>query len=104
MYKLTFFVPKRQKEKVKEALFKIGVGKYKNYDTCSFEAKGTGQFRPLENSSPFIGKQNKIERVKEYKVEMICKDKLIKKAVKALKKAHPYEEPAFDVIKVKKLS
>ncbi|MCV6606661.1 MAG: NGG1p interacting factor NIF3 [Campylobacterales bacterium] len=100
MYKLTFFVPKKQKEKVKKALFKIGVGKYKNYDKCSFETKGVGQFRPLENSKPFIGKKDKIETVEEYKVEMICKDKLIKKAVKTLKKAHPYEEVAYDVIRL----
>ncbi len=103
MYKLSFFVPEKQKEKVKEALFEIGVGKYKNYDKCSFETKGEGQFRPLKKSNPFIGKQDEVEKVEEYKVEMICKDKLIKKAVKALKKAHPYEEVAYDVLKLEEI-
>ena len=79
MYKLIFFVPKKQKERVKKALFKVGAGKYKNYDKCSFETKGIGQFRALKNSKPFIGKKNIVERVKEYRVEMICKNRLIKK-------------------------
>jgi len=100
MYKLSFFVPINDKEKVKEALFLIGVGKYKNYDKCSWEVLGEGQFRPLQGANPHIGAINKTEKVKEYKVEMICEDYLIKKAVLELKKSHPYEEVAYEVIKL----
>jgi len=103
MYKLSFFVPKEQKEEVKEALFDIGVGKYKDYDKCSWEVLGTGQFRPLENANPFIGKKGEVEKVEEYKVEMICEDLLIKKAIKVLKETHPYEEVAYEVIKLEDL-
>ena len=100
MYKLAFFVPKEQKEEVKEALFAIGAGTYENYDKCSWEVEGTGQFRPLKGANPFLGEVGELERVKEYKVEMICKDELIQKAVSTLKEVHPYEEVAYEVVKL----
>ena len=100
MYKLNYFVPVEAKEKTKEALFNIGVGKYENYDSCCFETLGKGQFRPIDSASPHIGNLNELEVVEEYKVEMICEDRLIKKAVRTLKEAHPYEEVAYEVFKV----
>ena len=103
MYKFSFFVPKEYKEEVKEALFSIGVGKYENYDKCSWEVEGVGQFRALENANPFLGKVGKVEYANEYKVEMICKDSLIHKAVKKLKEVHPYEEVAYEVIKLENI-
>ncbi len=102
MYKLNFFVPTENKETVKKALFGIGVGKYANYDMCAFESIGTGQFRPLDKANPHLGKNNIIEYVEEYKVEMVCEDSLIKKAIETLKKVHPYEEVAFEVIKMER--
>lgn len=102
MYKLIFFVPASSKEDVKQALFDVGAGKYKNYDMCAFESVGTGQFRPLNNANPYIGKNNILERIEEYKVEMICKSSIIKKAIEVLKNAHPYEEVAFEIIKMEK--
>ena len=103
MYKLSYFVPKEAKESTKEALFKVGAGKFRNYDCCSFESEGTGQFRALNGANPYIGKIDKIEYVQEYKIEMICEDALIKKVVEALKEAHPYEEVAYEVIKLEDL-
>ena len=100
MYKLNFYVPVDYKEKVKTALFEIGVGRYKNYDCCSFESLGTGQFRAINTAKPFLGELNKVERVQEYKVEMICKDELIYKAIKVLKQNHPYEEVAYEVFQL----
>ena len=100
MYKLNFFVPIDYKEKVKLSLFEIGVGKYKNYDCCSFESLGTGQFRAIHDAKPFLGKMDEIEVVQEYKVEMICSDALIQKAVAVLKQNHPYEEVAYEVFKL----
>lgn len=100
MYKLNFFVPVEDKERVKEALFAIGVGRYKNYDCCSFETLGTGQFKPINKANPHIGKLGRIEHVQEYKVEMICKDELIKEAIEVLKKSHPYEEVAYEVFRI----
>ena len=100
MYKLNFYVPKEDKEKVKEALFAVGVGRFDNYEHCSWETLGEGQFKPIGDANPHIGTLEKLERVEEYKVEMICEDYLIKKAVATLKDAHPYEEVAYEVFKM----
>ena len=100
MYKLNFYVPKEDKEKVKKALFAIGVGQFDNYEECSWETLGTGQFKPVGSANPHIGKIDVLERVEEYKVEMICEDHLIKQAVATLKSAHPYEEVAYEVFKM----
>ena len=100
MYKLNYFVPEVSKEKTKQALFDIGVGRYKNYECCSFEILGTGQFKPIDSANPHIGELNIIEKVQEYKVEMICSDELIHEAVKVLKESHPYEEVAFEVFRM----
>ena len=97
MLKLVYYVPVKESEMVKEALFKIGVGKIGNYDSCCFETIGVGQFRPLVGSKPTLGRHNEVEKVKEAKVEMVLEDDLIKEAILALKKAHPYEEVAFQV-------
>ena len=100
MYKLSYFVPLEAKEKTKTALFEIGAGKFNHYEYCSFEVAGTGQFKALDNANPYIGTKGSIEYVTEYKIEMICADELIKKAVAVLKEAHPYEEVAYEVIKL----
>jgi hypothetical protein len=100
MSKLSFYVPESHLEVVKSALFAIGVGKIGNYDSCSWQNLGRGQFRALEGSDPYIGQKGAIETVVEFKVEMVCDDELIKEAVDALRKAHPYEEPAYDVVKL----
>ncbi|MDQ1245590.1 MAG: hypothetical protein QG565_1931 [Campylobacterota bacterium] len=100
MYKLNFFVPPEDKERVKEALFSIGVGRYNNYDCCSFEMLGTGQFKPINKANPHIGELDKLELVAEYKVEMICGDELIHAAIKRLKEVHPYEEVAYEVLRM----
>ncbi|HVK99801.1 MAG TPA: YqfO family protein [Dongiaceae bacterium] len=100
MYKLAFFVPAEHKEAVKTAIFAAGAGRIGNYDSCCWEVQGTGQFRALQGSNPFVGQQGKIEMVGEYRVELVCEDHLIKAAVAALRSAHPYEEPAFDAWKL----
>ncbi len=100
MYKLCFYVPENATELVKNAVFEAGAGKIGDYDSCCWQTLGTGQFRPLENSNPYIGQKGQVESVTEFKVEMVCDDQFIKAAIEALKKAHPYEEPAFDVWKL----
>ncbi len=97
MYKLNFYVPETHIDSVKEALFIKGAGRIGQYDCCSWQVLGEGHFRPLKGSKPFLGKQNKIEKVTEYKVEMVCEDEKIADIVKELIKTHPYEEPAYEV-------
>jgi hypothetical protein len=100
MYKLAFFVPLEDAEAVKEAVFVTGAGRIGDYEACCFETRGTGQFRPLVGASPHIGQVGDLEKVEEVKVELVCEDHLIRDAVEALRTAHPYEEPAFDVWKL----
>jgi hypothetical protein len=100
MYKLSYFVPKDAKEKTKQALFDIGVGKIGNYECCSWECLGMGQFKALKDADPSIGEVGRLEVLEEYKVEMVCDDALIKKAIDTLKNTHPYEEVAYEVFKM----
>ena len=97
MYKLVFFVPESHLDIVKAAVFSAGAGRIGNYDQCCWQVLGQGQFRPLPGAEPFIGEQGQLESVPEYRVEMVCADDCVRYAISALRFAHPYEEPAFDV-------
>lgn len=103
MYKLCFFVPETHLEQTKLALFNAGAGRIGDYDRCAWQCRGQGQFRPLEGSNPHLGQKDQMERVVEYKVELVCKDSLVRGALKALKEAHPYEEPAYDIYRLEEL-
>ncbi|KEQ19447.1 NGG1p interacting factor 3 protein, NIF3 [Endozoicomonas numazuensis] len=97
MYKISVFIPESHLEAVKTAMFEAGAGRYDGcYDCCCWQTAGTGQFRPLQDSTPFLGQQGCIEQVKEFRVEMICKPQFLKATIAALKKSHPYEVPAFE--------
>jgi len=100
MYKLCFYVPESHLESVKAAAFAAGAGRIGDYDSCCWQIQGQGQFRPLAGSRPFLGTQGQIERVSEYKVEMVCATTCIHAVIAALRLAHPYESPAFDVTRL----
>ena len=100
MFKIIVFIPEEHTESVKQALFKTGAGKIGNYDCCSFETLGTGQFKPLKGSTPYLGSEDIVEKVTEVKLEMVCSKSNINKAIKAMKEAHPYEEVAYDILKL----
>ncbi|KAF2252682.1 structural toxin protein RtxA [Trematosphaeria pertusa] len=103
-FKLVFFVPTAAMQTCKSAIFAAGAGKYPGpggYTECAFTSKGTGQFRPGDAANPNIGKVGELEEVEEMRVESICVGREVAvKAVEALKKAHPYEEPAYEVYKM----
>jgi len=103
MYKLCYFVPESHLDDTKNSLFSAGAGRIGDYDSCAWQCLGQGQFRPLEGSQPFIGDSGQLETVKEYRVELVCEDALIRAAVQALKAAHPYEEPAYEVFRMEDL-
>ncbi len=103
MYLISFYVPETHLERVKDALFEKGAGRIGNYDCCAWQTKGKGQFRPLKGSLPFSGIHERLEKTEEYKVEMVCKNELLKDVLKALIHAHPYEEPAYHAIKFETL-
>jgi hypothetical protein len=97
LFKLCFYVPTGNVEAVKSAVFVAGAGRIGNYDCCAWQVLGEGQFRPLAGSNPHIGQLDQIERVAEYRVEMVCEEACLAAALTALRTAHPYEEPAIDV-------
>ncbi|MBW0149043.1 Nif3-like dinuclear metal center hexameric protein [Marinobacter arenosus] len=103
MYKLCYFVPESHLETTKRALFEAGAGRIGDYDSCAWQCAGQGQFRPLDGSDPFLGKKGALEVVDEYKVELVCEDNLVGEALKALKQAHPYEEPAYEVYRMEEM-
>lgn len=100
MYQLVFFVPEVHRERVKEALFGAGAGSYGAYDHCSWETAGTGQFRPLDGSRPFVGAFGEVSRVTEFRVEMLCRDECLARVIDELRRAHPYEEPSYYAVKI----
>ena len=100
MYKLGFYVPASHLEPVKAALFAAGAGRIGNYDSCCWQTPGQGQFRALDGSQPYLGQQGAVEFVEEYRVELVFDDYLLNAVVAALRTAHPYEEPAFDVVQL----
>lgn len=100
MYKISVYIPSDYLEQVKLAMFEQGGGRLGNYDNCAWQVLGQGQFRPLAQSNPFLGQEGSIEILEEYLVEMICDEKSIKPVIQALKKSHPYEEPAFSIVRL----
>jgi dinuclear metal center YbgI/SA1388 family protein len=99
-YKLIVFVPIKATAKVSNAVFAAGAGAIGNYRKCSFNANGTGTFLPLKGAKPAIGKKGKLEKVPEIRFETIVSSEKLDKVIAAMKKAHPYETPAFDVFKL----
>lgn len=98
--KLITFCPTEYADKVRNALFEVGAGHIGNYDCCSYNTDGTGTFKGLENSNPFVGEQNKLHREPEVKIETIFSSHIQKSIIKALLDSHPYEEVAYDIIQL----
>jgi hypothetical protein len=100
LFYIFFYVPKESANSVKEAMFKAGAGKIGDYEMCSWECEGVGQFKPINSANPYIGELNKLQKVNELKVEMVCKEENLKDAINALKFSHPYEEVAYGIIEL----
>lgn len=97
-YMLIFLTPESHLEVVKNAVFAVGAGSLGKYQQCAWQTLGEGQFMPLPGSNAFVGEVNQLEKIAEYRVEIICPKERIKDAVAAMKKAHPYESPAYQIL------
>ena len=95
--KLVVFVPPEALEPLRDALFEAGAGRIGDYERCSWYAQGTGTFLGGEETSPTIGEKGREERVAEVRLETVFPAEQHEEVVAALRRAHPYEEPAFDV-------
>lgn len=100
MYKLTFYVPDSHVEAVKTAVFAAGAGQIGDYEHCCWQVQGVGQFRPNAQAQPFLGQANVLETVSEWRVEMVLERTTLHAVIDALKAAHPYETPAYDVVEM----
>jgi dinuclear metal center YbgI/SA1388 family protein len=100
LYKFVVFVPVDSAKKVADAVFAAGAGRMGNYSCCGFGAEGVGSFLPLEGARPAIGRKGRLEKVKEIRFETIVPGDKLESVVAAMKKAHPYEMPAFDCIRL----
>ncbi len=96
-YKLVVFVPTDSADKVREAIGKAGGGKIGKYSFCSYSSLGFGRFLPGEGANPTIGQIGKLEQVQEERIEVLCDSQLVGNIISAMKKAHPYEEVAYDL-------
>ena len=99
-YKLVVFIPIESAAKVSNAVFAAGAGAIGNYSNCGFQAEGQGSFLPLKGAKPAIGKKGKLEKVPEIRFETIVPAAKLGNVIEAMKKAHPYETPAFDCFKL----
>jgi hypothetical protein len=95
--KLVVFVPRQALDRVREALFAAGAGRIGDYERCSWYTEGTGTFRGGEGTSPSVGRSGVEERVSELRLETVFPAERQDDVLAALRDAHPYEEPAFDV-------
>jgi len=95
--KLVVFVPEEALDAVRAALFAAGAGRVGNYERCSWYAAGTGTFLGGEGAEPTVGERGREERVPELRLETVYPAEREAGIVRALRSAHPYEEPAFDL-------
>lgn len=101
--KIVVFVPDNDLAKVSDAMFTAGAGHIGQYRECSFRLAGTGTFFGSESTNPTIGEKGRREDVAEWRLEVICPDRLLETVVAAMREAHSYEEPAYDVYALRRM-
>ena len=95
--KLVVFVPREALDPVRDALFGAGAGRIGDYQRCSWYTAGTGTFLGGEGTTPTVGERGREERVAELRLETVFPEERQDDVLAALRTAHPYEEPAFDI-------
>lgn len=98
--KVVVFAPAAAADEVRAALAGAGAGALGDYDSCTFTSSGVGRFRPLAGARPAIGQVGRIEEVEEVRIEAVFRRALRWAVVSAMLAAHPYEEPAYDVLEL----
>lgn len=96
-FKFAIYTPTDYEEKVRNTICLSGGGQWKDYSCCTFKTKGTGTFKPGENSKPFIGKKGSLSFADESRIECIISSEKLKNLIKNVLEVHPYEEPAYDI-------
>lgn len=101
LYKLAVFVPHSHRNLLLEKLGDAGAGLIGDYSHCTYNIDGVGTFKPLAGANPYLGKVNQLERVEEARIETLVQEKDLNKVIRAIIQAHPYEEVAYDIYKLK---
>lgn len=99
-YKLVTFVPEADLDRLSRALFDAGAGRIGNYSACSFRSVGTGTFFGEAGTNPAVGQSGRLEQVVEVRLETLVPIARLEPVLRALRAAHPYEEPAFDLVRL----
>jgi hypothetical protein len=95
--KIVVFVPEADLARVSDAMFQAGAGRIGEYSQCSFRLAGTGTFFGSEAANPTIGRRGRREEVSEWRLEVVCPENRLQPIIAAMRQAHSYEEPAYDV-------
>lgn len=96
--KVVVFIPADYADRLRQAAGEAGAGHVGNYSFCSFSSRGIGRFKPENGAEPFIGCIGKIEEVEEERIEFVCARADLDKIIAAIKRVHPYEEIALELI------
>lgn len=96
--KIITTIPLDNVDEVRSALCDAGAGVIGNYTHCSMSTKCIGTFKPNDKASPYIGENDKLEFVEEEKLEVVCDIDKVKSVISRLRRVHPYEEPAIDIV------
>jgi dinuclear metal center YbgI/SA1388 family protein len=96
--KLVAFVPPSHLDAVRRAVCDAGAGAMGEYTDCTFRTPGTGTFRPSAQATPYLGERQAFTEVEELRLESILPASARERVIAALRAAHPYEEPAFDIL------
>jgi dinuclear metal center YbgI/SA1388 family protein len=102
-HKLVVFVPDVDLQRVSEAVFAAGAGHIGQYSQCSFRLAGSGTFFGSDSTNPTVGQKGRREEVSEWRLEVVCPEHSLTEIIAAMRRAHSYEEPAFDVYPLKAL-
>src|SRR5262249_14856041 len=95
--KVVVFVPDKDLGRVSDALFAAGAGQIGQYSECSFRLAGTGTFFGSDATNPTVGQKGRRADVSEWRLEAVCPEYRVEQAAAAMRRAHSYEEPAYDV-------
>ena len=96
-YKIVVYIPESHADRLRDAMANAGAGTIGNYSHCTFSVKGVGRFRPGVGAHPTIGAVGSLEEVSEERIETVCTADILQEVLRAIREAHPYEEPATDV-------
>lgn len=102
-YTLVVTVPATDADTIRNAMAKAGAGKFGDYSHCTFSVKGTDRFMPLENAHPTLGTKQRVQIVREERIETVCAKEYLEQVVTAIKEVHPYECTIIDIYPVYKI-